>query len=77
MLKKLKKIEMNVYWIDDKGDKHEGIPSWLRGDVSGLSGDVTGLRGNVTGISGDVDDCSITYDERKSGINIIDLIDNT
>ena len=52
MLKKLKKIEMKLYWIDDKGDKHEGLPSGLRGDVSGLSGDVSWLRGNVSWLRG-------------------------
>ena len=67
MLKKLKKIEMKLYWIDDKGDKHEGCPSGLRGDVSGLSGNVSGLRG-------DVDDCSITDEERKNGIDVKDLV---
>ena len=54
MLKKLKKIEMKLYWIDDKGDKHEGCPSGLSGNVSGLSGNVSGLSGDVSGLSGDV-----------------------
>ena len=60
MLKKLKKIEMKLYWIDDKGDKHEGCPSWLSGNVSGLRGDV--------------DDCSITDEERQNGIDVKDLV---
>ena len=60
MLKKLKKIEINLYWIDEKGDKHEGCPSGLIGDVSGLIGDV--------------DDCSITDEERKNGIDVKDLV---
>ena len=33
MLKKLKRIVMKLYWIDDKGDKHEGFPPGLSGDV--------------------------------------------
>ena len=81
MLKKLKRIEMKLYWIDEKGDKHEGCPSGLRGDVSGLRGDVSelrgnvsGLRGDVSGISGDVNKCSITDKERNDGININDLV---
>jgi len=102
MLKKLKKIEMKLYWIDDEGDKHEGCPSWISGnvsgirgdvswisgDVSGLSGDVSGIRGNVSGIRGNVsgirgdvsgirgnvDDCSITDEERKNGIDVKDLV---
>ena len=60
MLRKLKKIEMVLYWIDDKGDKHEGRPSGLRGDVSRLRGDV--------------DDCSITDKERQNGIDVRDLV---
>ena len=88
MLKKLKKIEMKLYWIDDKGDKHEGCPSWLSGNVSGLSGnvsgicgdvsglrgDVSGLRGDVSGLRGDVDNCSITDEERQNGIDVKDLV---
>ena len=74
MLKKLKKIEMKLYWIDDKGDKHEGCPSWLSGNVSGLRGDVSGLSGDVSGISGNVDDCSITDKERQNGIDVKDLV---
>ena len=74
MLKKLKKIEMKLYWIDDKGDKHEGCPSGLSGDVSGLSGDVSGLSGDVSGLRGNVDDCSITDEERKNGIDVKDLV---
>ena len=102
MLKKLKKIEMKLYWVDDKGDKHEGCPSgltgnvsgltgdvsgltgdvsWIRGNVSGLTGnvsgltgDVSGIRGNVSGLTGDVDDCEISEEERKNGIDIEDLI---
>ena len=54
MLRKLKKIEMVLYWIDDKGDKHEGRPSGLRGDVSRLRGDVSRLSGDVSGLSGNV-----------------------
>ena len=95
MLKKLKKIEMELYWIDDKGDRHKGCPagitgnvswltgnvswirgdvSWIRGDVSGLTGNVSGLTGNVSGLTGDVDDCEISEEERKNGIDIEDLI---
>ena len=58
MLKKLKKIEMELYWIDDKGDKHEGCPSCLSGNVSGISGDVSCLSGNVSGLSGNVTEIS-------------------
>ena len=62
MLKKLKKQEIKLYWIDDKGDKHEGCPSGLSGNVSGICGNVSWLSGNVSWLSGDVADCS----DRKS-----------
>ena len=58
-----------------------GYVSYIRGDVSGISGyvtdisgDVSGIRGDVSGIRGDVDECKITAEERKKGINIKDLI---
>ena len=46
----------------------------LTGDTSKLTGDMTGLSGNVTGLSGNVDECEITDDERKAGIDIERLI---
>ena len=46
----------------------------LRGNVTGLSGDVSGLRGNVTGLSGNLDDCEITDEDRKKGIDVNELI---
>ena len=89
MLKKLKRQEMRLYWIDDKGDKHDGYPSGLRGDVSGISGyvsglrgdvsglrgDVSGLRGDVSWITGDINECKITEDDRRNCLNIEDLVE--
>ena len=51
-----------------------GDVTGLSGDVTGLYGDVTGLYGNVTGLFGNCDDCQITQEERKKGVNINDLI---
>ena len=46
------------YFVD--GEKIFGIPSEI--------------SGNVSDISGNVDNCETTDDERKSGIDISDLI---
>lgn len=46
------------------------VSSGLRGEVhSGLWGEITGLRGNL-------DDCEITDEERKKGIQITDLVED-
>ena len=54
-----------------RGNVSEG----LYGDVSGLRGYVSGLRGDVTGLRGDIDDCELSDDERKAGVNIEALIE--
>ena len=46
----------------------------IYGDVLGIYGNVSGIYGDVSGISGNLDDCEITEEERKEGININDLI---
>jgi prophage DNA circulation protein len=51
-----------------------GGVSDIRGDVSGISGNVSNISGNVSGISGNLDDCEITEEDRKKGIDIKDLI---
>ena len=58
-----------------------GNVSGITGDVSGITGYVSGIWGNVTNITGDVtnitgnlDDCEITEEERKKGVNINELI---
>mgnify|MGYP001613244754 CR=1 FL=1 len=52
-----------------------GEVSGLSGAVTGLSGNVSGLSGNVTGLSGNVDDCNITPEERRKGIDIEQLVE--
>ena len=73
MKKALTRIEMKVWHVKD-GKKVEGVRSGIRGDVSDISGYVSYISGDVSGIRGDVDECKITAEERKKGINIKDLI---
>jgi len=40
-------------------------------------GDLSGVRGNLFGVRGNLDECEITDDERRNGININDLVDGT
>ena len=82
MIKKLKITKRELYWIDEKNVRHEGVHAGISGDVSGItgnvsgiSGDVSGISGNVSGIRGDIDECGITSADRKQGINIADLIE--
>jgi len=46
----------NTYWFDENDCRHNGIPSWIRGDVSWIRGDVTDIRGDVSNINGNVTD---------------------
>ena len=58
-----------------------GYCSWIRGDCSGLygdcsglRGDCSGLRGNCSGLRGNLDECDITDEDRKKGIDIAELV---
>ncbi len=62
----LTRVKSMLYYYEN-GERREGIPSGIRGDVSGLSGDVSGIRG-------DVDNAELTQTEREQGINVEDLI---
>jgi len=73
MLKKLKK-EKKQYWGDLSGVR--GNLSAVSGDLSGVYGDLSGVRGDLTGVRGDLDECQITGEDRKNGIDIEDLINN-
>ncbi len=80
MIKNLKRQKLRLFYIED-GKERIGSNSYLRGDCSylrgncsGLSGDCSGLSGNCSGLSGNCSDCKISDDERKSGINIEDLV---
>ena len=52
-----------------------GPDDGLWGNVSGIGGNISGIWGNISGIWGDVDDCGLTEDERKRGVEISELVD--
>ncbi len=47
-----------------------GISSALSGNISGISGEIS------SALSGNLDDCEITEEERKAGVNVEDLIED-
>ena len=67
-----------------------GNLSYLRGEISrdltgnlsglfgeihrDLRGEITGLRGDATAIIGKLDECELTDEERKAGVDICDLV---
>ena len=70
MIKKLtKKYTLLINSVGITGDR-----SKIRGNVSGINGDVSGLSGDVSGLSGNVSDCDISEENRRSGIDINDLV---
>ena len=91
MEKRLKRIKPYLYhYGDDRQVKISGFNSRLFGDstalygdctgiygnCSGVYGDYTGILGNCSGIFGNFDNCFLTEDERKSKINIKDLVED-
>ena len=51
-----------------KGDKQvDGIHDRISGDVIGISGDVTGIFGNI-------DNCDLSVEDRKKGVNVKTLV---
>ena len=53
------------YFVD--GKKIQGTPERVWGDLSGV-------RGDLSGVWGDIDDCELTDEDRKNGINIENLV---
>ena len=52
-----------------------GIISNIYGTLSEhLHGDISYVFGDCTGISGNLDECELTEEDRKKGVNIEDLI---
>ncbi|HUX00606.1 MAG TPA: hypothetical protein VMY35_06445 [Phycisphaerae bacterium] len=41
-------------WHWDDGQRREGPPPGVRGDLTGVRGDLTGVRGDLSGVWGDV-----------------------
>ena len=66
MQKKLHKEKKELYHYVD-GQK-------VFGENSKMSGDCSYLSGNCSRLSGDLDDCEITKEERKKGVNIKNLV---
>lgn len=62
-------------WLRGNCSDLWGNCSDLWGDCTGLSGDCSGLSGNCTGLRGNIDNCGITPEERKSGVNIVLLVE--
>jgi hypothetical protein len=40
-----------------------------------VSGDLSGVSGDLSGVSGDLDECEITEEDRKVGVDINSLIE--
>ena len=72
-LTKNKILISNVFITGNKSNIY-GNAINITGNVSEITGNVTGLRGDVSGIRGNVDDCELTEEDRKNGIDINDLI---
>ena len=67
--------------IEGKNPSLSGNCSWLTGNCTELSGDCTELsgncsrlRGDCSGLTGNIDNCKISLEERKEGIDIKDLV---
>ena len=75
MKKCLKKLELKIYHVV-KGEKIDGVHAGIEGDVTGIEGDVTGIEGDVTSIRGNVDGAGLTDDERRSGVDVSQLIED-
>ncbi len=54
-------------------DKLIGMHDGIRGEVN-IRGDVSNIQGDVSNIWGNIDDCELTDEERKRGIDINELI---
>ncbi len=54
-----------------------GNATGLRGDVFGLFGEVTGIYGDATGVTGYIDECGLTPEERRAGVDIGWLVKRT
>jgi len=64
--KKLRKAEGVKLLVNDGN---------LKGDKSGIYGNAFGIYGDATDISGNLDDCGITDEDRKVGVNINNYVE--
>ena len=54
-----------------------GNLSRVSGDLSGVSGDLSGVWGNLSRVRGNLDKAELTDDERKAGIRVADLLEES
>ena len=81
MKKNLTKINNELYYfkdnikiVIDRNDRKTYPPN-LTGNISpNLTGNISNLTGDLSNIRGNLDDCEITEEERKKGIDINDLV---
>ena len=66
MKKALSRVTTKLYHY--KGDIK------VDGTNSEMIGNCTGLYGNCSGLRGDLDECDITDEDRKKGIDIAELV---
>ena len=80
MKKALSRVTTKLYHykgdikVDGTNGEMSGNCSGLYGDCSGLYGNCTSLRGDCTSLYGDLDECDITDEDRKKGIDIAELV---
>jgi len=48
------KSRVAIWYFDDEGNKKEGAPSRVSGDLSRVYGDLSGVSGNLSRVSGDL-----------------------
>ena len=73
MKKALSRVTTKLYHY--KGDiKVDGTNGEMIGDCTRLNGNCTGLSGDCSGLRGDLDECDITDEDRKKGIDIAELV---
>jgi hypothetical protein len=54
-----------------------GDLSGVCGKLDGVYGDLSGVYGKLDGVYGDLDDCDLTDDDRRAGVDVADLIVQT
>ena len=80
MKKALSRVTTKLYHykgdikVDGTNSEMIGNCTGLYGNCTGLYGNCTGLRGDCTGLRGDLDECDITDEDRKKGIDIAELV---
>lgn len=79
----LQRERLDVYFVVD-GNRVNGVPIHVWGDLTNVWGDLTNVRGNLTGVRGDltgvrgnVDDCELSDADRRNGVDVTMLIAGT